>query len=745
MTEIEKQQFLDQINYLNNQFFLARLGNPDVDFLYLESAFTAVLKSYGGAAFSKWEKYRDNSFKQRGIIPDYKIYLDGNRGFYAETIISFLGWFYDEVSSRNARELPYQNVPIEQIKILEKEYDEHLKQLQETKSRWLALIKEHNQGLMDQLGRELPGVADESKQQLARVVIKNYGEAQRSAQINHQEKDNLALAKQTVEEQEKLLAALGLTPQQSAGLLVRSFENLDQKVPVDWWFQPDPTDTPAQILTVALELEHQRLVSRPISWHERQVVAELDKQGFSQDHVSLVSAAIINAQKYYQGELKPDNPESVVKLSLAIQGLLVFAGGPELSPTAITELLTRAHDTPTQPEKRGFIRQMLYATTKKQLLSSAETNLADFIANRQEQINRFIGVFQSLPGKFFPDFSKLSAQRLVNVNQLLETIRQLVPTATAAGKPLPFWQGLFQGVFSLHKVSFGPVLNRVAEGAAGFGRTLFGWAGKGLTPLLGWGARAAAGTAAGAAVGTTTLPVWVIVLLVVGSLALLGFLPGFGSSFDTITTDTAALLPAPRYGDTGAGPGGVGPPVPPGEYIPPGGCAATQTMGVCCVPLEGWCSVSKLAPAWGSLVDGAAQVCLRESGGDTAAVNEGCLVGRSAEYSVGLFQFNMLYTPSELAARGINCGDAFGGWDGTTIDHTCYLKDLNIFEKCRNYLLDPNNSIKIAKQKYDSWQSAYGGTEGWHPWSAARCNPGLCALDTCHTTKAGVTAPCDCK
>lgn len=295
-----------------------------------------------------------------------------------------------------------------------------------------------------------------------------------------------------------------------------------------------------------------------------------------------------------------------------------------------------------------------------------------------------------------------------------------------------FWDNFFETLRGLHFFPFAQRLavetgNVAAPALSNIFNNVFS-AARGFPGLFG-GIFGGAGRATGAQVvgkvgGTLiTRNPWVIACVVVVVLLLSLFF------LNIYTVESGALLTSGQEEQTG----GTIPPPPPGDFIPPEGCAPAQSGERCCVPNEGYCSLSFTQPIFGDQARNASQVCLRESaGGFPAAINDGCLADRSAEYSVGLFQINILvHTPSGLYSSalpsdqrlfsGQTCGQAFGGWDGTLQDHTCFIADMTIFDKCRNYLIDPNNNIEYAKITYDNWgDNTDGNLCGWRPWTIAR-------------------------
>jgi hypothetical protein len=128
--------------------------------------------------------------------------------------------------------------------------------------------------------------------------------------------------------------------------------------------------------------------------------------------------------------------------------------------------------------------------------------------------------------------------------------------------------------------------------------------------------------------------------------------------------------------------------------IAPGGVCSEGT---------GFCSVQYLSSFFPdqSKARQASIICQRESGGYPAAINNGCLSGKSADYSVGLFQINML----------AHCPGAFSNY--TLNPPSCTVADQNILNACVSKYSDPIENIKKAVEL------SSGGTY-WVPWSAAK-------------------------
>ncbi len=145
-------------------------------------------------------------------------------------------------------------------------------------------------------------------------------------------------------------------------------------------------------------------------------------------------------------------------------------------------------------------------------------------------------------------------------------------------------------------------------------------------------------------------------------------------------------------------------------------CTVPADIGNYCHPDN---PISNIRGVFGNVAEEAAMICTSESiGGDTTAINNGCVVGRSAEYSIGPYQINVLvHTPPELKAMLPNnkvCADAFTDWDGTISDKSCTKKtddeSKQILATCEQYFMTPNYNVLYAKKLYDA---SAGDGDGW--------------------------------
>jgi hypothetical protein len=126
-------------------------------------------------------------------------------------------------------------------------------------------------------------------------------------------------------------------------------------------------------------------------------------------------------------------------------------------------------------------------------------------------------------------------------------------------------------------------------------------------------------------------------------------------------------------------------------------------IGQCKEGPEPYCSIENLLPYFDNNVEKAAnasQICNIESGGNPFALNAGCESGTSVDYSVGLFQINLL----------AHCPGAFRKytWDPPS----CTIAKREILEECKQRLFDPEKNIEEAKR------ISSGGTN-WSPWAGA--------------------------
>ncbi|MCL5071637.1 MAG: hypothetical protein M1308_12205 [Actinobacteria bacterium] len=125
-------------------------------------------------------------------------------------------------------------------------------------------------------------------------------------------------------------------------------------------------------------------------------------------------------------------------------------------------------------------------------------------------------------------------------------------------------------------------------------------------------------------------------------------------------------------------------------------------VGTCQVATSGPCAVSNLLGYFGDITKAtnASMICNAESGGDPSSQNLGCLTGRSADYSIGLFQINMLaHCPGAFSSYSLN-------------PPSCTIGDQAVLDNCVNTYLDPAQNIQYAVQL------SRNGTD-WSAWSTA--------------------------
>lgn len=127
-------------------------------------------------------------------------------------------------------------------------------------------------------------------------------------------------------------------------------------------------------------------------------------------------------------------------------------------------------------------------------------------------------------------------------------------------------------------------------------------------------------------------------------------------------------------------------------------------IGSCSTGPPPYCDVDFLLPYFGNNITAAtnaSQICGVESGGNPAAFNDGCTTGKSVDYSVGLFQINLL----------AHCPGAFS--DFTWDPPSCTVADQAILDQCYYDMLDPIKNIEKAVE-------LSGGGTNWCPWAASR-------------------------
>jgi len=159
-----------------------------------------------------------------------------------------------------------------------------------------------------------------------------------------------------------------------------------------------------------------------------------------------------------------------------------------------------------------------------------------------------------------------------------------------------------------------------------------------------------------------------------------------------------AIGEAERLTTVSFAPPGTQFPQPPQDGIPGARCA----LGT------GYCRPENLS-IFGEYAQKASIVCQAESGGNPYCLNTSCSTGKTCDYSVGLFQINLLP----------RCPGAFD-WDSKTCISNPYCKIINqaLVEQCKEKYGYGNSEVNIQKayEIFESWG-------GWCPWGAAKvCN-----------------------
>lgn len=125
------------------------------------------------------------------------------------------------------------------------------------------------------------------------------------------------------------------------------------------------------------------------------------------------------------------------------------------------------------------------------------------------------------------------------------------------------------------------------------------------------------------------------------------------------------------------------------------------------------CSPQNLS-AFGNNATTASIVCNGESGGQSSVINDGCLKGTSVDYSVGLFQINMLAHCPRLTEI-FSCIDTNADGDkrpncaGGTY---CVIRNKTLLNECVNRYSSTAGNISKALEL------SQGGTN-WSAWGAA--------------------------
>jgi hypothetical protein len=117
----------------------------------------------------------------------------------------------------------------------------------------------------------------------------------------------------------------------------------------------------------------------------------------------------------------------------------------------------------------------------------------------------------------------------------------------------------------------------------------------------------------------------------------------------------------------------------------------------------GLCSPTYLSQWFtGCRAEQASVICNVESGGNPNALNTGCLSGRSCDYSVGLFQINLL--PSS------RCPGAFSSYS-CNAPISCNVANQTVLNQCVANFQSPDYNANYAS-------SLSGAGTDWDPWAA---------------------------
>jgi hypothetical protein len=125
-----------------------------------------------------------------------------------------------------------------------------------------------------------------------------------------------------------------------------------------------------------------------------------------------------------------------------------------------------------------------------------------------------------------------------------------------------------------------------------------------------------------------------------------------------------------------------------------------------CSQGSGYCSVNYLLKYFPNqtAAQKASIICQRESGSNPQAVNKSCQTGRYYDYSIGLFQINLI----------AHCSWAIAG---NSSFKTCRITDQNALAVCENKYLNPDENIKYAVQLSQNGSN-------WRHWSTS----GICNI-----------------
>ncbi|KKS95393.1 MAG: hypothetical protein UV73_C0018G0006 [Candidatus Gottesmanbacteria bacterium GW2011_GWA2_43_14] len=133
-------------------------------------------------------------------------------------------------------------------------------------------------------------------------------------------------------------------------------------------------------------------------------------------------------------------------------------------------------------------------------------------------------------------------------------------------------------------------------------------------------------------------------------------------------------------------------------------CYQNMSISSCWIITKGWCSEECLEPYFTGDKDAAkkaSMICWRESGGNPKIANRGCETGKSVDYSIGLFQINLLaHCPA---------AEPHYTWEPPS----CWFENPAERDLCDKNFQDPITNIKYGSKL------SVNGTY-WHPWAASR-------------------------
>ncbi len=136
----------------------------------------------------------------------------------------------------------------------------------------------------------------------------------------------------------------------------------------------------------------------------------------------------------------------------------------------------------------------------------------------------------------------------------------------------------------------------------------------------------------------------------------------------------------------------------------------------CAVNDVGSCQAGLMLQFFDTHSADAVQICRRESGGNSLALNDNCLTATTADYSVGLMQINLL----GLCPLGIT-------WTGDFSNPQCTIINQAELDKCKEKYGYGNPLVNLdwAKKKSEGRIAFSGPADRWQPWSGSA---GACGL-----------------